>query len=217
MHRLLLKNLLLNSLLFLLLVSCSPTHGYKLGGKEIVTSSKVRSIINTDSSVLYKAKITLYNNYFTGLILLKQTDATTSHLVFVTELGMKMFDFQIQDNELKLIYVFEPLNKPEVLNLLKNDLKLIFLQHLLNKEAFFYEKKDENTRIYKIYDGKLKNYYLVDPSENMIKRTIVKKNFLIKEKVDYNYYNTFEINNIKLKHKGLVRLHIELTAISKNK
>ncbi len=216
MHRLLLKNLLLSSLLLFIFISCSPTHGYKLAGKEVVTSSHVRPIIDSDSSLLYKAKITFYNQYFSGLILLKQTDTAISHLVFVTELGMKMFDFQIQDNELKLIYVFEPLNKPEVLNLLKNDLKLIFLQHLLNKEACFYKKKGGNTRIYKIYDGKLKNYYLVDPSEKKIKRTIVKKNLLIKEKVDYSYDNSLIINNIKLKHKGLIRLKIELNVLTKN-
>lgn len=216
MLRLPLKNLFLSSLLLLVFASCSPTHGYRLGGREVVTNAQVKPIINADSSLLYKAKITLYNKYYTGLILLKQMDASTSHLVFVTELGMKMFDFQIQNNELKLMYVFEPLNKPEILNLLEYDMKLIFLQHLLNKEAAIYDRPDKNTRIYKIENEKLKNYYITNTSTKTVTKAIVKGALKVKEKVEYIYDTNQKASQIKLKHKGLIRLRIELTAISKN-
>lgn len=211
-----LKNLCLNSLLLILLfAACSPTQGYKLSRREVVSSTQVRSIINADSSLLYKASITLYSKYYSGLILLKQTDATTSHLVFVTELGMKMFDFQIRDNQMKLIYVFEPLNKPELLNLLENDMKLIFLQHVLNKEADLYEKTGENTRVYKVKDKKQRHFYVTDASSRTVSRTLVKGRMRAKEKVEYSYDNHGNASHIRLRHKGFIRLKIELTAITK--
>jgi hypothetical protein len=197
-----------------LLISCSPTHGYKFSKRSVVNSSEVKSVINKDSSLLFKAQITAYNNYFSGLILLKQTDTATSHLVFVTELGMKMFDFQIRDNEMKLIYVFDPLNKPKLLNLLENDMKLIFLQYLLNKEADVYEKSEENSRIYRIADNKRRHFYRTDAS-SLVKQTLVRGWMRVKEKVEYTYDNNGNASYIQLKHKGLVRLKIELTAITK--
>lgn len=216
MLRLQLRNLCLSSLLLVIvLAACSPTQGYKLSRREVVTGSQVRSIINADSSLLYKASISLYSKYYSGLILLKQTDANTSHLVFVTELGMKMFDFQMRDNQMKLIYVFEPLNKPELLNLLENDMKLIFLQHLLNKEADVYEKAGKNARIYKVKDKKQRHFYIADASSQTVSHTLVKGWMRVKEKVEYSYDNNRNASQIKLRHKGFIRLKIELTAITK--
>src|SRR4051812_45456475 len=109
MRRLLQKNLYLNSFLFLIVISCSPLRGYKLVDKTQVTETNVKPIVNKNNSLLYKTKINVFNKYYSGLILLKQTDASTSHLTFVTEIGMKMFDFEIRAGQFKLTYVFEPL------------------------------------------------------------------------------------------------------------
>lgn len=213
---LLLKNLCLSSLLFVLLNACSPVHGYcKLKGRKTVTDSHIQTVIKPNNSSLYKAKINLYNRYFSGLIVLKQTDSVTSHLVFVTELGMKMFDFKIQNNELELIYIFEPLNKPNILKLLKSDMKLILLQNLINKEALVYEKADMNKIIYKVADGKLQHYYFVNANTKTIGKTIVKGTVCVKEKVNYIYDEKEIAQQIILKHSGFIRLRIELNKISK--
>lgn len=214
MRQLLLKNLFLSSLFITLIISCSPTHNYTLKRTELVTESDIHSIINKDNSLLYKAKINLYNRYYSGLIVLKQTSPGTSHLVFITELGMKMFDFEIRNNQFKLIYVFEPLNKPNVLSLLENDLKLILLQNLLNKEAEIFERNNQDKRIYKTTNNKLKNYYFINTNTKTVKRTIVKGKVFIKEKVEYIYNDSLIAKQIKLKHKGIIRLKIELNNLS---
>ncbi|MDP1746005.1 MAG: hypothetical protein Q8L90_10535 [Bacteroidota bacterium] len=197
-----------------LIISCSPTHNYTLKRTELVTESDIHSIINKDNSLLYKAKINLYNRYYSGLIVLKQTSPGISHLVFITELGMKMFDFEIRNNQFKLIYVFEPLNKPNVLSLLENDLKLILLQNLLNKEAKVYERNDQDKRIYQTMNNKLKNYYFLSASTKTVERTIVKGKVFIKENVEYIYNDSLVAKHIKLKHKGIIRLKIELNKLS---
>jgi hypothetical protein len=214
MQQLLLKNLCLSSLFITLIISCSPTQNYTLKRTELVTESDIHSIIDKDNSLLYKAKINLYNHYYSGLIVLKQTSPGTSHLVFITELGMKMFDFEIQNNQFKLIYVFEPLNKPNVLSLLENDLKLILLQNLLNKEAKLFERNNQDKRIYRTTNNKLKNYYFINTSTKTVDKTIVKGKVFIKEKVEYIYNDSLIAKQIKLKHKGIIRLKIELNNLS---
>ncbi len=209
------KNLCLSSLFIAFLFGCSPTQGYKLSRVEIVTSTHVRAIINKDNSLLYKAKINLYNKYYGGLIVLKQIDPSTAHLVFVTELGMKMFDFEIKNNEFKLVYVFEPLNQPKILKILESDMKLILLQSLINKEARIYEK--ENECIYVVPNGNYKNYYFVNKTSKTVGKAIVKGNLFSKEKVNYIYNDSLNAQQIKLKHKGLIHLKIELNNISKEK
>lgn len=213
MVRLQLKNLCLSSLFIALFFGCSPTQGYKLSRVEVVTSAHVKPIINKDNSLLYKAKINLYNKYYGGLIVLKQMDPSTAHLVFVTELGMKMFDFEIKNNEFKLIYVFEPLNQPKILRVLESDMKLILLQSLINKEARIFEK--ENKSVYEVRNGNFKNYYFVNKASKTVDRTIVKGRLFKKEKVNYIYNDSLNAQQIKLKHKGIIHLKIELNNISK--
>ncbi len=214
MRQFLQKYLCLSSLFIILFVSCSPTHGYKLSRVETVTNDLVKTIINKDKALLFKAKINLFNKYYSGLIVLKQTDSITSHLVFITELGMKMFDFEIRNNQFKLIYVFEPLDKPKILNLLESDMQLILLQNLLNKEATVFETKNQTKRIYQTINNKLKNYYFINTSTKTVEKTIVKGKIFSKEKVNYFYNDSLNAKQIILKHKGIIRLKIELNNIS---
>jgi hypothetical protein len=214
MKQLLLKNFCLSSLFITLIISCSPIHNYELKRRQIVTESDIRTIINKDNSLLYKAKINFFNKYYSGLILLKKTDSITSHLVFVTELGMKMFDFEIQNNQFKLNYVFEPLNKPDILKTIESDFKLILLQNLLNNSVSVFEKNENDNSIYLAKNKKLKYYYFVNTNTHSVTKTIVKGKVFIKEKVSYIYNESLIAKQIKLKHKGIIRLRIELNDIT---
>lgn len=210
-------NLFLSSILCLALVSCSPASGHTFVRSEVVTDKEVNPIINKNNPLLYKAKIDLFNHHFSGLMVLKQVDVNTSHLTFVTEIGMKMFDYEIKDKEFKLVYIFEPLNKPKLISLLTADMKLILLQHLFNQEAKLFEKKDH--KVFKVKDNFRYYYALIENSKNVGK--IVKKgNLFTKVKVHYVYADSLNPGKsgsykIRLKHTGLIRLRIELNTINK--
>ena len=208
----LLKSLHLSSLA-LLLVACSPTFSRlkvtEKTGEKMVTIQDVNPIVQ-DSSLLFTASIKLYTKYYSGLIFLKRTDSVTSHLVFVTELGMKMFDYQIQNNQFKLDYVFEPLNQPRILNLLESDFKLMLLQNLYNSIALEYQK--ENTTIYQID----KSYYTVHTNTKNIQKIKVKRNPFSGLKIKYFNCDTLAAQKIVLKHKGFIALKMELNKIQKS-
>lgn len=211
MRRFLLINSFLSSLL-LLLGACSPAAGYKLSGTSLITEKEVEPVISKTSALLYKARIRLYNRDFSGLILLKQLDPEVSHLTFVTEIGMKMFDFEIRNNTFRLVYVFEPLNKPKIIHLLESDMKLILLQHLLNQEAAVYKKGE--TTVLKTKNGS-RYYYTLNTGARTVKKSLKKGALFTQVKVNYTYSNTDNPSQIRLKHKGLVRLKIELNNLHK--
>src|SRR5207253_9678248 len=89
------KGLYLSSIVLLLAVACSPLRGYKFEKKQSATFKDVKPVFNGQHSILYKARINLFRKYYSGLIVIKETAPGTAHLAFITEVGMKIFDYEI--------------------------------------------------------------------------------------------------------------------------
>lgn len=207
-----LKNLLLNSLFALIFFSCSPLHCYKFLATKKAAELEIKPLVNKQTALLYKARISLYNRHYSGLILVKQTDSLTAHITFITEIGMTIFDFEIRKNEFKPAYVFGPLNKPKTMRLLENDLKLILGQQLWESDVEVYSRKEKY--IYKVVSHQ-RYYYSADISPRRIDKTQVKGKFFTREKVKYQYNDSLDAVSIRLKHTGLIRLKITLNRIPK--
>jgi hypothetical protein len=202
--------LLLSSvLLFTSACSYNSLHRAKTSSTQTLTSALIKPVIPEDrTSVKYKAEIDVLSKHFTGIIVLKQTDETTKHLVFVTELGMRMFDFVIKGDSVKADFVFDALNKPKFVNALTTNFRDILLISALQKNA---ETKK----------NKMGEYYWVHDAQNSIaiwkdERTFVKQVKIFsgkKKRAAINYINDY--NNIKFKQSGLVKIRIELTRLIK--
>lgn len=179
-------------------------------GKLRVSEAEILPLIPKTGSLLFKAKIDLYSKHYSGLIILKQTDSLTAHLTFVTEVGMKLFDFEIQNHLLKPVYIFEPLNKAKLIQVLSTDLELLLLQKTYNKEATVYNDSGKN--LYYIKED-LKCYYFVN-SDHSIEKSMVKGALFKKMKVTYSYNNAQKLDQIFLKHSGFFPLKMRLTGLS---
>ena len=70
----------------------------------------------------YNTKIDLYNKHFSGLLLFKAINDTNNRVVFVTETGFKLFDFEFTPHNFVIQYCLPPLRKKVILNIFKNDL-----------------------------------------------------------------------------------------------
>ncbi|MDI1356452.1 MAG: hypothetical protein PSX36_16160 [bacterium] len=206
------KHLFLSSLLLLWLGGCSPVRGYKLIGTSKVDKNTVLPIIDSAQSLLYKTNIQLYRKHYSGIILLKQTAPKTAHVTFVTEIGMKMFDYEISDSSFKLISIFEPINQPRITTMLESDMKLIVLYQLYKTESLHFRNGTSN--IYKI-KGKKRDYYTVGAT-HAIDHVRRKGIFFNTVKINYLMAEDLKPQEIKLRHKGLLRLKINLKRISKS-
>jgi hypothetical protein len=207
-----LKNLYLSSLL-ILLTGCAIPVKYKLAEQRKITTTDVQPLVSDSVSMLYKMQIFLFNKYYTGLLLHKQTDSVTSHLVFVTELGMKMFDIEVKKDSLKMVYCFGPMNKPKITNLLENDMGSILLHQLINKTGKIYVNKKQENTLYTAKEGGKKYIYYTQANSNRIAKSLVKGKLFTTQKTVYKFGADNLPESVSLKHKGLLRLKIKLNRI----
>lgn len=199
---------LLLSSLFITACSYNSLHRAKTSTTQALTSALIKPVIPEDrTSVKYKAEIDVLSKHFTGIIVLKQTDDQTKHLVFVTELGMRMFDFIIRADTVKADFVFEALNKPAFVTALTTNFRDILLISALQKAAE--TKKNKNGEFYWVKD--VQNSIALWKDE----RTFVKQVKIFtgkKKRAMINYQNDY--GTIKLKQYGLVKIRIELNRIT---
>ena len=157
---------------------------------------------NTEIDYVYKAKIEVYGKNFGGILILKKLAPENHRIVFTTEFGSKLFDFQFEGDTFTKHFMVEDLDKKFIVNILRDDFKL-----LVNEKAkvlSVYESS--NQRIYKTESGKRFNFYfLEDASEKLGKIVNSSK---AKEKLEINFTSSdgkiadviaIKHNNIKLK------------------
>jgi len=192
-----------------LLSSCAYRQlaSYKKQKRLLITQSELEPVISPGAAVKYKAAIDVLNKHFTGLIVLKQTDGQTRHLVFVTELGMRMFDFEMKGDSITPVFVFEALNKPKLVAALVRNFKTILLIQWFNKNADVIVKSGKEA----LHLKEDKHHLFLFKNEN---KYAVKLQVFNKHKKETKTIYSDNYNTIKLKQYGLVKLFIELEKIS---
>ncbi len=219
--------LYLSSCLLLLVVSSCKISKYKFKNCDdvVLTEQVINPIIKSQQPLKYKATIDVLKNHLTGILIVKQTDSVTTHFVFVTELGMKMFDFSYVNNTMNADFVFEPLNKPKLIQSLMRNFENMFLLNAINKNAC------ENYRCFQLINGKTKHFYTAYDTDNNAIDLKLQEVFYKKKrssKIDYVYcptitdtlitkngshyiYNNY--SKISCKQYGLVKIYIDLIVI----
>lgn len=216
MRQLLKPYLLLSSfLLFTILASCSIAK-YQSAVKpfpETITHQNVLPVINPNgTSSKFKASIDVLNKHFSGIVIVKQIDSITTHVIFVTELGMKMFDLEKKDTSINMAYVFEPMNKPKLINVLKTNFKNMLLLDVYNRnsKAGFLNNKQQT---YELLNGKEKRYFLVTSSNKLTTQAT----FLNKKKTSKITYlcdaENKTYSQIKCTQFGFIKIKTELNKI----
>lgn len=210
--------LLLSSLLFLVFVSCRISKYNNADGQKVFVSAQtLEPLLPANQSLKFKATIDVLKNHLTGILIVKQTDSVATHFVFVTELGMKMFDFVYKDNRMEAVYVFEPLNKPKLIRSLMQNFENMFLLNASNKNIKCFKRKTDFL-FFKLEDNPKTNtcsYLRSDSTSHFTSQELFnrrKKSSLI----NYTYNsNTQSYSQIKCIQYGLVKIHIELNEIPK--
>lgn len=219
MPRLPTRYLLLSSFLFISLCFSSCHYGlYKSLDAAPVTVSPaiLQPVIPANGSAKkYSASIDVLNKHFTGLIILKQTDSLSKHLVFVTELGMRMFDFEMRDTSITPVYLFEPLNKPRLIKVLKQDFKTMLLLDVFGKTAdkAVYRIPGHKMEAYKLKAGR-NSTFCTYQNNNQLWLQETYHRHKRKTRTSYTYNSpTQTYSHLKFKQYGLVKIYIELNEI----
>jgi hypothetical protein len=171
---------------------------------------------NDGNALVYRTTIDLYKNHFSGILVYKQTDSLVSHIVFVTEIGMKIFDFEVRPDSVRLAFAFPGFeSRPKAIQLLESDFGLIFLQGIYGKSAEMKTDSGVKKTYFRVRKEKRKNEYVVETGTGFPLQIIQRGRFLKKMSVDYSLYEGGKPKRIFLKHKGFIRLRIEMNKLEK--
>lgn len=206
--------LLLSSVLVLFLGSCriSKYNHLKQCNTTAIKAEHVAPVLKSTHSVKFKASIDVLKNHFSGLVIVKQTDSTTQHIVFITELGLKMFDFEIKGSSINTVYVFEPMNKPDLIASLKRNFKNMLLLDVYGRNGTACTNK-KGQKIYGLTREKESRYFTTFEANKLQKQETF---FKRKKESAINYVydsSTTGYSQITCKQYGIVKLYFELNLI----
>ncbi len=160
---------------------------------------------NPEIDYVYKATISVYGNDLSGIFIAKKIDESTHRVVFTTEFGNKLLDFEISENDFKINSIVDDLNRKMLINTLKTDFRLLLKKQFLVNEQLENEdynvfKSEVNSKFNYLFESKKdkKLYKVVHTGKRKEKFTIVFK----------SENNTFA-QNISIQHQN-IKLKIEL-------
>jgi hypothetical protein len=211
------KNLLLSSFIAIALFSCTLGHYNKLKSIPRQPEESLKPVFGDHfNSFLFKTNISIYGKEFSGLLVTKQLQPADYRVIFTTELGMKLFDFEFTDTAFTLHYCIPQLNRPALLKTFQEDIQILLMSNLKKKDNEVFTDKKSNYLIYKINFDKFSNYYFIDNKEKPYrlvkiehaKRQVKKTTFILD-----NYMEDVP-GHMLIQHHN-IRLKIELTLLKK--
>ena len=157
---------------------------------------------------MYKAKIKVYSKSFSGIFIVKKLGKHNHRVVFTTEMGSKIFDFSFYNDEFKVNYVLEELNKKILLNILEKDFRVLVRE----SEFVIGEFEKMNSSLYKTQILNNTYYYEFRDGNNL---TGIYRVSNSKEKVQFLFSDIHEVTakNIQILHKN-IKLDIILKSIN---
>lgn len=162
-----------------------------------------------EAPLLFKAAISVFGDYYSGLVLIKQMPADSAiHVVFLSELGLNLMDLAYRDDEFTVVSVQDFLNRRSLLSTLQNDFRCLLLDLSLIKD-YSLNLKNGVTEQLKFRHKSQRFLYSRNLDEGLI--AIRKKKGLF-SRVDFSI-NGGEILKIGIRHRGL-RLKMDLTELN---
>lgn len=198
----LMKLLLRISFLLLLVLTSCATNTVVKDYKAVAldkTIVEVPYFSNSETDYVYKANITVYGNELTGIFIAKKINDTVHRVVFTTEFGNKLLDFEISENDFKVNSIVSELDRKVLINTLVADFRLLLKSHYEIKEQF--ESKFE--KVYLSEDGNNLNYLFISKLDNTLSKIV----HATKRKEKINLFYTVENNifaaKIIIQHKAI--------------
>lgn len=159
-----------SSLLSLVLFSCSTNKTIQDYGAVPVTqkSFDVPYFSNPAMDYVYKANITVYGKELSGIFIAKKINDTTHRIVFTTEFGNKLLDFEISENDFKVNFILEEMDRKILVNTLVSDFRLL----LRSKYDISKQFEDKENVVYMAWDKKKMNYLFVTKAINKLSKIV---------------------------------------------
>ncbi len=157
---------------------------------------------------VYKAQLQVYGNYFGGILVIKKIAPQQHRVVFTTEMGKSLFDFEFRQEEFKIHYIIEELDRKLLLNILENDFRMLTSER--QRPDAVYQTPESN--LYKVDVSKRWRFYEVDKSSAQLKRIVQTSSHKEKMAIEFSEISEDHAKKIKIAHFNL-KLTIDLYAL----
>lgn len=197
--------LIINCFLAIILISCGSVTKNYTPKKLDKTSYEVPYFKDSKTDYVYKANITVYGHDLTGIFIAKKINDTIHRVVFTTEFGNKLLDFEISEKDFKVNSIVSELDRKILVNTLREDFRLLLKKEYQIQEQF----ENESDNIYKSADGKRDNYLFISKKDRKLEKVI--NSSKTKEKVTLLFKSENDIfaEKIEIIHQN-IKLKIEL-------
>lgn len=202
--------LLLISFSLLQLISCKS---YQIDDATVKENSiqefKNPYFDNPEIDYVYKAQIEVYGNKLGGIFVAKKISDSIHRVVFTTEFGNKLMDFELSDNDFKVNYVLEELDRKMILNTLEEDFRLLLkVNHQVNQSF-----ENSSFNIFMSNSNHKFIYFFVNKNSNTLTKLVSATKHKEKVVFEFESKNTTFAEIIKINHKN-IKLKIELNQIT---
>ncbi|OXG03400.1 hypothetical protein BC749_101590 [Flavobacterium araucananum] len=197
--------LIINCFLALVFVSCGSVTKNYTPKKLDKTSYEVPYFSDSKTDYVYKTNITVYGNEISGIFIAKKINDTTHRIVFTTEFGNKLMDFEISETDFKVNSIVSELDRKILINTLKEDFRLLFKKEYLIQEQF----ENDSANIYKSKDGKRDNYLFISKKDQKLEKVVHASQTKEKFTLTFSSENNIFAEKIQIIHQN-IKLKIEL-------
>ncbi|MFH6992791.1 hypothetical protein [Flavobacterium sp. FlaQc-48] len=197
--------LLINCFLAIVLVSCGSVTKNYTPKKLDKTSYEVPYFSDSKTDYVYKTNITVYGNEISGIFIAKKINDTVHRIVFTTEFGNKLLDFEISDHSFKVNSIVSELDRKILINTLKEDFRLLLKKEYLIQEQF----ENDSDNIYKSKDGKRDNYLFISKKDPKLEKVVHASKTKEKFTLTFSSENNIFAEKIEILHQN-IKLKIEL-------
>lgn len=201
--------------LLLMCTACAPsiTKGCRKGDVQEVGKERLSPMIDASARLCkYNMTIDFMRKHFSGLLLVKETEAGTYRTLFSTHFGLSLFDLEIGSDTLIVHHCIEPLNKRKILALFQRDFSVLLGLNLQSgNEAIRYTcMKPQTDVVYKLSTPGFRGYYRMNEATGCIQE--IRLGSGLRKTVFRLLPPAAGTQAIRIKHTGL-RLSIGLDAI----
>jgi len=208
MRKFLIVILLLSSLFFTF--SCSRYK--KIPQSKYNVNQVITPFDSSFDKILFKSKIYFYKKYFTGLLFIKQTAKHNFRIVFISEIGKKIFDFELNNKKFDVKYIMPVIDKKILIKTLHKDFVLMLLSDVTYTKKITAYKNDSLT-LYKVKNNYGRNFIYYKTKKLVLLENANKIRKIIK--INYTDYKNNFPQTINIKHKN-IKLKLNLKTVEQD-
>ena len=172
--------------------------------KDKTFTKRVSVFPNSFEKGLYKTNIKFLNKKYSGLMFFKHNSkAKETRMVFMSEFGLKFFDFKLSDNgDFTVEYIVEELNNKGLISVLEQDIKLLFCKNV-NDEVEYFKTRKKGVFVEKFRKGKNRYYYFFNIDDNKVSSIEYSSRVFKNIEIDIKEYKKEVPSLIEIKHVNI--------------